>query len=174
MFSITPDSCSARNYYFLSLRSSPLRDKKIVYSYRLVNGAEGPGFRIAWEWHFSKTLLVHWTVNGFLAFSWAGQGEGGEEERWYPTSIIPLPVPQPHTLHSHDGLWKQLSSYFTVCRRMHPQICIKLHGMNPEAKYYLILDVERTSKHKYRYSYKNSSWEIAGDAERSPPGRFGP
>jgi len=41
---------------------------------------------------FSKTRSVHPTENGCLTLFRAGEGKGGEEEEWRPTSVSPLPI----------------------------------------------------------------------------------
>jgi len=44
--------------------------------------------------YFSLTLSVHrdQAVNGYPTLFSVGEGEGGEEEAWYLTSVTPLPV----------------------------------------------------------------------------------
>ena len=39
-----------------------------------------------------KTLSVYTAGNGHSAHFRTGEGEGGEEEEWHPTSVTPLPV----------------------------------------------------------------------------------
>jgi len=60
----------------------------------LTTGAENPGLEI--QLHvargFFKTPSVHPAFNGYLNLFRAGDGEGGEEEAWHPTSATPLPV----------------------------------------------------------------------------------
>jgi len=40
---------------------------------------------------FAINLSLHPAVNGYLALFRAGEGEGGEEEEWSPTSVTSLP-----------------------------------------------------------------------------------
>jgi len=42
--------------------------------------------------YFSKTLSVHPAVNGDLTLFRPGEGEGGVEEEWHPTSVTALSV----------------------------------------------------------------------------------
>jgi len=39
---------------------------------------------------FPETSSVHPAVNGYPSLCGAGEGEGGEEEEWRPTSVTPL------------------------------------------------------------------------------------
>jgi len=46
---------------------------------------------------FFKTFLhSHPAGNGYLALFIAGEGEGGEEEEWHSTSVLPLLIKENH------------------------------------------------------------------------------
>ena len=55
-------------------------------------GAEGPKFEACTR-DFSKALRVHLAGNGHShGFFRGGEGNGGEEGEWCPTSVTTLPV----------------------------------------------------------------------------------
>lgn len=86
----------------------------------------------------------------------------------------------------HSG-WFQFSSFlpnsrqlFTVsesslslsARRMFPTIRVSFSGVDPEAKYIVLMDIVPVDNKRYRYAYHRSSWLVAGKADPPLPARF--
>ena len=53
---------------------------------------------------------------------------------------------------------------------MFPTFKISLTGLEPQAKYVLLMDVVPFDDNRYKYS--NSEWNVTGKAEPHTPGRF--
>ncbi|XP_064907889.1 T-box transcription factor TBX20 isoform X2 [Columba livia] len=52
-------------------------------------------------------------------------------------------------------------------RRMFPTIRVSFSGVDPEAKYIVLMDIVPVDNKRYRYAYHRSSWLVAGKAD--PP-----
>lgn len=61
---------------------------------------------------------------------------------------------------------------YTIFRRMFPTVKIRLEGCDPDANYYVFLDVVPVDSRRYRYVYNKSSWLTAGKAETAPRSRI--
>ena len=55
-------------------------------------------------------------------------------------------------------------------RQMFPQMKFRLSGLNPKAKYILLLDV--VAADDFRYKFHNSRWIVAGKADPEMPKRM--
>ncbi|NXE27333.1 TBX20 factor, partial [Ardeotis kori] len=65
--------------------------------------------------------------------------------------------------------------YFLVClyfRRMFPTIRVSFSGVDPEAKYIVLMDIVPVDNKRYRYAYHRSSWLVAGKADPPLPARL--
>lgn len=66
--------------------------------------------------------------------------------------------------------------YFLIClfffRRMFPTIRVSFSGVDPEAKYIVLMDIVPVDNKRYRYAYHRSSWLVAGKADPPLPARF--
>ncbi|CAF0882995.1 unnamed protein product [Brachionus calyciflorus] len=74
------------------------------------------------------------------------------------------------------NLWLQFASIgtemiITKCgRRMFPTFKISISGLEPEAKYILLMDIVPADDNRYKYN--NSEWNVTGKAEPHTQGRF--
>uniref|UniRef100_A0A8C8AT89 T-box transcription factor TBX20 n=1 Tax=Otus sunia TaxID=257818 RepID=A0A8C8AT89_9STRI len=65
--------------------------------------------------------------------------------------------------------------YFLICiyfRRMFPTIRVSFSGVDPEAKYIVLMDIVPVDNKRYRYAYHRSSWLVAGKADPPLPARL--
>jgi len=73
-------------------------------------------------------------------------------------------------------LWEQFNKFGTEMvitktgRQMFPQMKFRMSGLNPKAKYILLLDV--VSADDFRYKFHNSRWIVAGKADPEMPKRM--
>ena len=58
-----------------------------------------------------------------------------------------------------------------VHRRMFPTFQVRLHGLDPNAKYILMMDFVPVDDKRYRYAFHSSKWLVAGKADTTVPGR---
>ncbi|NWY50687.1 TBX20 factor, partial [Chionis minor] len=68
-----------------------------------------------------------------------------------------------------------LRIYFLIClyfRRMFPTIRVSFSGVDPEAKYIVLMDIVPVDNKRYRYAYHRSSWLVAGKADPPLPARL--
>ena len=56
-------------------------------------------------------------------------------------------------------------------RRMFPPFQVRLFGLDPTAKYILMMDFVPVDDKRYRYAFHSSKWLVAGKADPSVPGR---
>ncbi|XP_040328206.1 T-box transcription factor TBX20 isoform X1 [Panthera pardus] len=56
-------------------------------------------------------------------------------------------------------------------RRMFPTIRVSFSGVDPEAKYIVLMDIVPVDNKRYRYAYHRSSWLVAGKADPPLPAR---
>lgn len=74
------------------------------------------------------------------------------------------------------GLWTQFASIgtemiITKCgRRMFPTFKINISGLEPHAKYILLMDIVPADDNRYKYN--SSEWNVTGKAEPHTSGRF--
>ena len=61
-----------------------------------------------------------------------------------------------------------ITSHF--CRQMFPQMKFKMSGLDPKAKYILLLDI--VAADDFRYKFHNSRWIVAGKADPEMPKRM--
>lgn len=66
------------------------------------------------------------------------------------------------------------SSLSPCVRRMFPTIRVSFSGVDPEAKYIVLMDIVPVDNKRYRYAYHRSSWLVAGKADPPLPARFVP
>lgn len=64
------------------------------------------------------------------------------------------------------------SSLSLSARRMFPTIRVSFSGVDPEAKYIVLMDIVPVDNKRYRYAYHRSSWLVAGKADPPLPARF--
>lgn len=57
---------------------------------------------------------------------------------------------------------------------MFPTIRVSFSGVDPEAKYIVLMDIVPVDNKRYRYAYHRSSWLVAGKADPPLPARFVP
>lgn len=55
---------------------------------------------------------------------------------------------------------------------MFPTIRVSFSGVDPEAKYIVLMDIVLVDNKRYRYAYHRSSWLVAGKADPPLPARF--
>ncbi|XP_016321747.1 T-box transcription factor TBX5-like [Sinocyclocheilus anshuiensis] len=55
-------------------------------------------------------------------------------------------------------------------RRMFPSYKVKVTGLNPKAKYILLMDIISADEHRYKFT--DDKWSISGKAEPAIPGRL--
>lgn len=75
--------------------------------------------------------------------------------------VLPIALP----LASHP-----LLNDMFIFRRMFPTIKVSLNGLDPHAKYILLVDIVPVDD--CRYKYHNSDWVVTGKAEPHMPGRL--
>ncbi|XP_056467590.1 T-box transcription factor TBX1-B [Gadus chalcogrammus] len=77
-----------------------------------------------------------------------------------------------------QALWQQFDQLGTEMivtkagRRMFPTFQVGISGMDPSAKYVLLMDFIPVDDKRYRYAFHSSSWLVAGRADISAPGRM--
>ena len=54
---------------------------------------------------------------------------------------------------------------------MFPPFQVRLQGLDPTAKYILMMDFIPVDDKRYRYAFHSSKWLVAGKADASVPGR---
>ncbi|KAK1172297.1 T-box transcription factor TBX20 isoform X2 [Acipenser oxyrinchus oxyrinchus] len=57
-------------------------------------------------------------------------------------------------------------------RRMFPTIRVSFSGVDPDAKYIVLMDIVPIDNKRYRYAYHRSSWLVAGKADPPLPARI--
>jgi hypothetical protein len=66
-----------------------------------------------------------------------------------------------------DGKIKKANKFITkilfFSRRIFPAFKIKVTGLNPQAKYVFLMDIQAADSH--RYKFHNSKWMVAGNAD---------
>ncbi|XP_055054879.2 T-box transcription factor TBX5b isoform X1 [Misgurnus anguillicaudatus] len=78
-------------------------------------------------------------------------------------------------LHERD-LWAKFHDVTTEMiitkagRRMFPSYKVKVTGLNPKAKYILLMDIIAADEHRYKFA--DNKWSISGKAEPAIPGRL--
>ena len=89
------------------------------------------------------------------------------------TSTLPLQGPPstflPQTYTPHPANIRPLF-VFPLPRRMFPTFKVSLEGLDPHAKYILLMDI--VPMDDCRYKYHNSEWVVTGKAEPHMPGRL--
>lgn len=65
-----------------------------------------------------------------------------------------------------------LPSLFPSNRRMFPTIRVSFSGVDPDAKYIVLMDIVPVDNKRYRYAYHRSSWLVAGKADPPLPARW--
>uniref|UniRef100_A0A8C5SP39 T-box transcription factor TBX20 n=1 Tax=Laticauda laticaudata TaxID=8630 RepID=A0A8C5SP39_LATLA len=64
-------------------------------------------------------------------------------------------------------------SFHSFCfRRMFPTIRVSFSGVDPEAKFIVLMDIVPVDNKRYRYAYHRSSWLVAGKADPPLPARL--
>ncbi|NXF67883.1 TBX20 factor, partial [Ciccaba nigrolineata] len=63
-------------------------------------------------------------------------------------------------------------SLFLQGKRMFPTIRVSFSGVDPEAKYIVLMDIVPVDNKRYRYAYHRSSWLVAGKADPPLPARL--
>uniref|UniRef100_A0A670YN51 T-box transcription factor TBX6 n=2 Tax=Elapidae TaxID=8602 RepID=A0A670YN51_PSETE len=91
-----------------------------------------------------------------------------------PPTTAQLPPGVRMSLENSE-LWKRFSGIGTEMiitkagRRMFPQLKVSVTGLDPEAKYLLLVDVVPVGGSRYKWHGKK--WEASGKAELPPPDR---
>ncbi|XP_032365458.1 T-box transcription factor TBX1 [Etheostoma spectabile] len=76
------------------------------------------------------------------------------------------------------ALWQQFDKLGTEMivtkagRRMFPTFQVQISGMDPTAKYVLLMDFIPVDNKRYRYAFHSSSWLVAGRADVVAPSRM--
>ncbi|KAL6463080.1 hypothetical protein MHYP_G00274710 [Metynnis hypsauchen] len=80
-------------------------------------------------------------------------------------------------VHLHEReLWRKFHDVTTEMiitkagRRMFPSYKVKVTGLNPKAKYILLMDVVAADDHRYKFA--DNKWSVCGKAEPAIPGRL--
>ena len=55
---------------------------------------------------------------------------------------------------------------------MFPTVRCSFTNLNPDQKYWVLLDIIPCDNKRYRYAYHRSSWLVAGKADPPPPHRL--
>lgn len=55
---------------------------------------------------------------------------------------------------------------------MFPALRVSFTGLEPDARYVILLDMVPVDDRRYRYAYHRSSWLVAGKADPPPPSRL--
>lgn len=55
---------------------------------------------------------------------------------------------------------------------MFPTLRVSFSGLEPDSKYYVLMDVVGVDNKRYRYAYHRSSWLVAGKADPPLPARL--
>jgi len=82
----------------------------------------------------------------------------------------------PKVTLEHKDLWTEFNKHGTEMvitksgRQMFPQMKFRLTGLDPKAKYILLLDI--VASDDYRYKFHNSRWIVAGKADPEMPKRM--
>jgi len=82
----------------------------------------------------------------------------------------------PKVTLEHKELWTEFHKHGTEMvitksgRQMFPQMKFRLSGLDPKAKYILLLDI--VAADDYRYKFHNSRWIVAGKADPEMPKRM--
>ncbi|XP_054258775.1 T-box transcription factor mls-1-like [Macrosteles quadrilineatus] len=90
-----------------------------------------------------------------------------------PTSSHPALESVTMTLHKAD-LWRQFHQHGTEMiitktgRRMFPYLRLQVNGLNPNARYFLVLELAPASEFRYKFS-SGGSWMTVGTAEPQMP-----
>ena len=92
-----------------------------------------------------------------------------------PSSIIQISQTVAHrfplnNLQISSIILKMFLTCRSLCRQMFPQMKFRMSGLNPKAKYILLLDV--VSADDFRYKFHNSRWIVAGKADPEMPKRM--
>ncbi|WAR11364.1 TBX20-like protein [Mya arenaria] len=99
------------------------------------------------------------------------------------------PAPAPATCTSEElvgctckletrELWEKFNELGTEMiitktgRRMFPTVRVSFSGLEPTARYSVLMDIVPVDKKRYRYAYHRSSWLVAGKADPPPPCRL--
>ncbi|XP_066517338.1 T-box transcription factor TBX5b [Hoplias malabaricus] len=80
-------------------------------------------------------------------------------------------------VHLHEQeLWRKFHDVTTEMiitkagRRMFPSYKVKVTGLNPKAKYILLMDIVAADDHRYKFA--DNKWSVCGKAEPAIPGRL--
>ncbi|KAI4879420.1 hypothetical protein NFI96_019504 [Prochilodus magdalenae] len=80
-------------------------------------------------------------------------------------------------VHLHEReLWRKFHDVTTEMiitkagRRMFPSYKVKVTGLNPKAKYILLMDIVAADDHRYKFA--DNRWSVCGKAEPAIPGRL--
>ncbi|XP_060768618.1 T-box transcription factor TBX5b [Neoarius graeffei] len=80
-------------------------------------------------------------------------------------------------VHLHEReLWRKFHDVTTEMiitkagRRMFPSYKVKVTGLNPRAKYILLMDIVSADEHRYKYA--DNKWSVSGKADPAIPGRL--
>lgn len=57
----------------------------------------------------------------------------------------------------------------SIYRRMFPTVRVSFVDLEPDAKYAVLLDIMPLDSKRHRYSYADSAWFVAGEADAAPP-----
>merc|ERR1712223_877426 len=95
----------------------------------------------------------------------------------------PIPLPEdddvkddPKVTLEHKEMWETFNKHGTEMvitksgRQMFPQMKFRVSGLDPEAKYILLLDI--VAADDFRYKFHNSRWMVAGKADPEMPKRM--
>ncbi|XP_046695878.1 T-box transcription factor TBX5b isoform X2 [Silurus meridionalis] len=80
-------------------------------------------------------------------------------------------------VHLHEcELWRKFHDVTTEMiitkagRQMFPSYKVKVTGLNPRAKYILLMDIVSADEHRYKYT--DNKWSVSGKADPAIPGRL--
>ncbi|KAH7710162.1 T-box protein 12 [Aphelenchoides avenae] len=91
---------------------------------------------------------------------------------------MPTPSPSPspgldvhcgHLESESESDLEDSSDSDSDSRRMFPAVKVRFEGCDPDAMYYVLMDVVPVDNHRYRYVCNKSAWQQAGKAEPDPP-----
>ncbi|NWU34769.1 TBX20 factor, partial [Hylia prasina] len=84
----------------------------------------------------------------------------------------PCSLPASPPAETPDGAAEAPEASRGLRGRMFPTIRVSFSGVDPEAKYIVLMDIVPVDNKRYRYAYHRSSWLVAGKADPPLPARL--
>ncbi|XP_027045317.1 T-box transcription factor TBX20 isoform X2 [Pocillopora verrucosa] len=97
------------------------------------------------------------------------------EKHYSPVPRKKLKTLKPNAILEGKELWNcfyRLGTEMIITktgRRMFPTVRVSFVDLEPDAKYAVLLDIMPLDSKRHRYSYADSAWFVAGEADAAPP-----